>query len=500
MRYPRLAAAVLMTLATACTAPVKQTSKQAVVLKKQISPLEVMPPVPRLRSGTGSLAVARSNKDIARDFLDLSFALESGAALSVFSRFEEPVSIALANPAPKHLQRDLSALIARLRSEAGIDITQRPTGSGANIVVETLPKHVMQRVVPSAACFVIPNVSSWNEFRSTRFRREFDWSGISRRKHVAVFMPNDVSAQEARDCLHEEIAQALGPLNDLYRLPDSIFNDDNIHLVLTPFDMLTLRSYYDPALKSGMSKKQVAALLPGILDRLNPAGRRLASRPLRKTPQSWTKAIETALGPRTSFSRRLSAADRGLGIATSSGLNDHRLGFSHLAVARVNMKNHPKKAATHFALAYDILKSRGRTTDIHTAHAAVQMASLSLSAGRVDTALSYLNSSIPTARKARNATLLFSLLSIKAEALDLLGQSQAARISRAEAQTWAQYGIGSSDEIVKRRRKIAALAAVYQNRVTRAATQVPCTNGTSCFDEQVVSLVKQAQGGAVSAQ
>jgi len=34
------------------------------------------------------------------------------------------------------------------------------------------------------------------------------------------------SPQEVRDCLHEELAQALGPLNDLYRLPDSVFNDD----------------------------------------------------------------------------------------------------------------------------------------------------------------------------------------------------------------------------------------------------------------------------------
>ena len=53
------------------------------------------------------------------------------------------------------------------------------------------------------------------------------------RQRVAVFLPADAAPQELRDCLHEEIAQALGPLNDLYRLPDSIFNDDNVHTVLT---------------------------------------------------------------------------------------------------------------------------------------------------------------------------------------------------------------------------------------------------------------------------
>ena len=40
-----------------------------------------------------------------------------------------------------------------------------------------------------------------------------------------------------RDCLNEEITQALGPANDLYRLPDSIWNDDNFHGMATPFDM-----------------------------------------------------------------------------------------------------------------------------------------------------------------------------------------------------------------------------------------------------------------------
>jgi hypothetical protein len=65
---------------------------------------------------------------------------------------------------------------------------------------------------------------------------------------VAVFIPSDVSPQEVRDCLHEEVAQALGPLNDLYRLPDSVFNDDNFHAVLTGFDMLILRTYYDAEL------------------------------------------------------------------------------------------------------------------------------------------------------------------------------------------------------------------------------------------------------------
>jgi hypothetical protein len=132
----------------------------------------------------------------------------------------------------------------------------------------------MQRVVPQAACFVVPRVSSWAEFRRARGSRDLDWTTLTGRDRVAVFIPSDVSPQEVRDCLHEEVAQALGPLNDLYRLPDSVFNDDNFHAVLTGFDMLILRTYYDAELANGMTRAEVSARLPGILARLNPGGAR----------------------------------------------------------------------------------------------------------------------------------------------------------------------------------------------------------------------------------
>ena len=110
-------------------------------------------------------------------------------------------------------------------------------------------------------------------------------------------MPNDASPQEVRDCLHEELAQAIGPLNDLYRLPDSVFNDDNLHTVLTSFDMMMLKAYYSPELRSGMTRGQVSQALPLILNRINPAGNSRAAKIATRTPKAWTQAVQTALGP-----------------------------------------------------------------------------------------------------------------------------------------------------------------------------------------------------------
>ena len=56
-----------------------------------------------------------SNIDLARDFLDLSFSLESGRALPTFTRFEGPISVHLSGQPASSLGVDLDRLIDRLR-------------------------------------------------------------------------------------------------------------------------------------------------------------------------------------------------------------------------------------------------------------------------------------------------------------------------------------------------------------------------------------------------
>jgi hypothetical protein len=216
---------------------------------------------------------ARSNASIAADFLELSFRLESGRELPVFTRFEGPVTVRVAGVAPATLSGDLDRLIARLRDEAGIAITRVPAAQAASITIETLPRAELQRPCrrpPASSCRACQAGPS--SAANRRSARALDWTTLRVRARIAVFVPSDVAPQEVRDCLHEEVAQALGPLNDLYRLPDSVFNDDNFHTVLTGFDMLVLRATYDPELASGMTRAEVAARLPAILARLNPGG------------------------------------------------------------------------------------------------------------------------------------------------------------------------------------------------------------------------------------
>ncbi|AHM05621.1 ATP-dependent transcriptional regulator [Roseibacterium elongatum DSM 19469] len=312
-------------------------------------------------------------------------------------------------------------------------------------------------MVPQAACFVVPRVSSWAEFRRARAGGRLDWTTLQTRDRVAVFIPSDVAPQEIRDCLHEEVSQALGPLNDLYRLPDSVFNDDNFNAVLTGFDMLILRAYYDDALQSGMTRAQVADRLPAILSRLNPRGDGRGARPVSATPRSWIDAIETALGPGSSDRARIEAAERAVTIARNANWSDGRLAFSYFALGRLTLSSSVETSVASFQRAAGIY-DRIAPGDIQAAHVDMQLAAFALSSGRADEALRLTGAALPAATAAQNAALLSTLLMIRAEALEQVGRASEARSVRLDSLAWGRYGFGSGAAVGARLTEVAALS------------------------------------------
>ncbi|MDU8944885.1 DUF2927 domain-containing protein [Ovoidimarina sediminis] len=400
---------------------------------------------------------ARSNRSIETDILDLTFRLESGRELPIFSRFEGPITVRVVGRAPPYLHADLDRLLVRLRREAGIDISKVGPKDPASITIEVLSRSDLQRAVPQAACFVVPRMTSWGEFRRNRRSAQLDWTTLELREKMAIFLPGDVSPQEIRDCLHEELAQAIGPLNDLYRLSDSVFNDDNFHTVLTGFDMLVLRTLYATELRSGMTRAEVAVRLPGILDRLNPAGRNAPDGVGTATPRTWINAIETALGPRTPPSRRRLAARQAVEIAQAQGWTDARAGFSLYALGRLSIVAEPELAMAAFLQSGSVYR-QSTSTDLHAAHVAMQLAAFALSAGQADIAIDIVDRNLRPVARAENAALLSTLMMVKAEALELKGDKATARKVREDALGWARYGFGSDAEVRARYSEIAALA------------------------------------------
>ena len=416
--------------------------------------------LPRMRSfrAAAAPAPARPNAEIAADFLDLAFRMESGRAVPVMTRFEGPIGVRVDGALGPASMADLEGLISRLRREAGIDIflTRNPD---AAITVVAIPKAQLHRAVPGAACFVVPRVSSWAEFRHARRGGALDWTTLTRRDKAAIFIPADAAPQEIRDCMHEELAQALGPLNDLYRLPDSVFNDDNIHAVLTGFDMLVLRAYYDPALRNGMTRGEVAVRLPAILARLNPAGERGVARPRNDTSRDWVVAIETALTGSNAPGARRQAAERAVNLSRAFAWDGPRRGFAHYAYGRLQVGYAPDLALAAFREAYRTYASDPDTA-LHAAHVAVQIAAFTLSSGDAAGTIEIVDRALPVAARHQNAALMATLMMFKAEALELQGRGEEAQVVRLDSLGWARYGFGSDEAVRARLREVQALSPI----------------------------------------
>lgn len=417
------------------------SSVDRIELPDEIKVTEAAAPVSQAFGTPRPFPPARSNTNIAADFVDLHFSLESGTALPVFTRFEGPITVRLTGAPAPTMQSDLTRLLTRLQREARIDIRQVNDGQ-ANITIEAVTQRQIQRLLPQAACFVVPNASSLEEYNRDKRKTKSSWRALRSRERLAIFIPNDVSPQEMRDCLHEELAQAIGPLNDMYRLPVSVFNDDNFHTVLTGFDMLILRATYAPELQTGMTRDQVAQVIPGVIARLNPSGTDLPVQPITETPREWIDAVQLAVGKGRASPRQMRAIDRAMRIGREQGWTDHRRAYPHYLKARLGEFDAPEEAQREYAIALQYLRATPGT-ELQRAHTTVQTAAYALTQDRGPEALPDLDRAIATMTRAENASMLATLLLLKAEALKQAGKPELARSVRLDSLGWARYGFGS---------------------------------------------------------
>lgn len=395
------------------------------------------------------------NSVLARDFMELSFALESGRPISRFTRFEGPISVSFAGPVPPTAGTELSRLVARLSGEAGIPISTR-AGAANRITVEFVPRRAMSHEVPNAACFVVPNVTGWEDYRAARRTARADWTQVTTRSSATIFVPAEATPQEVRDCLHEEVSQALGPLNDLYRLSNSVWNDDNFHTVLTRYDMMQLRATYAAELHSGMSVPEVQARLPGIFARINPAGGTATGLRDDPTPRAYVNAVERAVGMGGQGARK-AAAMTAIQLSAAQGWHDTRAAFGWFALGRLSVRDDPDTALRAFANAGAIYRATPGA-GIQSAHVDMQLAAFALSSGRAQDAIALTNRALSPALQGENAALMATLYLIRAEAYETLGNSAQAQAARLDSGHWARYGFGSDAAVRARAAEVAALA------------------------------------------
>ncbi len=438
----------------ACGAP-----EQVFETVERSASLGALPPM-KTTASYPVVAPQRSNMSIAKDFLDLTYSLENGTEIKTLSRFEGPITVRVQGRAPYSMGPDLRAFLDRLNTEAQIDISL--TTGAANITVELVPRRDFDRYASNAACFVKPRVSSWREFEKRAGTDHLRFSTLTERDKMAVFIPEDVSPQEIRTCLHEELAQAIGPLNDLYRLTQSVFNDDDTHVVLTGFDMLILRAYYDPEMRSGLTRAEAAQRIMSILARINPMGQTITTPDhlTDETPAVWKNALEGAIGNGLTLDERYRNAQRAVNIANDSGWTDARAALSYYQLGRMSFSINPEGAKYAFNRAETLYRALP-DTDLQLARIDLQRAALALLEGDNARVIDIAQTRLPTFLTAANAVSTAELLMMTSEAHAALGNTKESQHARLDSLGWARYGMGRNDEIARRLGQISALRTAY---------------------------------------
>ena len=211
------------------------------------------------------------NESLADLFVRLTHDFEDGTSRPTLQRFEGPVHVGMTGPGSQNYREFLGDLIEEIAREAKVPITTGPPPH--NLTVRMVPgKDYLSSV--SVQCSLAFGTPTWQQYVDDFAA----YSGpaadhITSQTNMTVFIPETIEPYKVRECLIEEITQALGTANDLYGVASSIFNDDNAHTWPTKLDYLMLRVLYDPSMQSGLSRSTTKRRARMLLRELNPDGR-----------------------------------------------------------------------------------------------------------------------------------------------------------------------------------------------------------------------------------
>ena len=226
------------------------------------------PDYPGYGTAIGAQALSWDRRSLRNDFLELHFRTEWGAVHKRLLRWPDRVKIGLVGRELEAYRGDVAALVAQISAGApDLDLSLTPAGPG-DITLRTAPRAEMAAVADTALCFFTPVGMDWPSYKAAEARGEGGWEGVEEISAVTIFIPEHSAPHVFRICFVEEIMQALGPGNDLYRLEDSGFNDDEVHVAPTAFDLFMLRLLYDPSVRPGMTEAEARRAVDAILRRL----------------------------------------------------------------------------------------------------------------------------------------------------------------------------------------------------------------------------------------
>ncbi|MBY8976934.1 DUF2927 domain-containing protein [Rhodobacteraceae bacterium NNCM2] len=392
-----------------------------------------------------------SNASLAAIFTELTHGLEWGASRPALVRYEEPVRVAMEGPGSGDYTAFLDLYLHELRSQTGIDIQRE--AEGANLHVRFVDGARFAEVFPGISCVVAPGDLNWRRFRKDPDRyggRELETS--FHQTQSTIFIPQTAAPFRVRSCLIEEVAQALGPANDLYGLGPSIFNDDAAHIWPTQIDYLMLRVLYQPEMQTGLSRQETERAAKQVLDRLNPGG--VGAPPLKldqpRQLSAWRKTHQEifAKGQPGGSSRAAATRSRNLAARHAPGTNYHC--HSLRTLGRIEARTAPADALATLREAEKVCTEVHGPDDVRLALIGLDRAiALSRQGSYVDTLDELARHEASLAAHEHDERLV-TLYNLRARAYLTRNEGAESSIARSMARSWAAYAYGQDSEVVAR--------------------------------------------------
>ena len=240
----------------------------------------------KLRTDRAPVDAAFSNSDLAENFEKIALNREYRRDEDVLveettptrlSRWEKPIRYRVIGEAVTGADRgEYASLAIRLSSLTGLTIEQTTVDPNLTILILGPEERrvFVDQLKENGLAARMPLVVEWARDISYPCVGQvgYDDSETGLITGAMIVIKGELEGVLRRSCIHEELAQTLGLMNDDPEVRPSIFNDDQEFALLTEHDEILLRILYDERLTPGMQAEDARPLLPEIIEGIRPGG------------------------------------------------------------------------------------------------------------------------------------------------------------------------------------------------------------------------------------
>ena len=240
----------------------------------------------KLRTERAPLDATFSNSRLAENFeriaLNREYRRENDVLIEEttptrLSRWEQPIRYRVIGEAATGADRgEYRSFATKLAGLTGLDITEEDENPNLTILILGPEERrvFISQLQENGLADRMPLVIEWADDISYPCVGQvgYEDSDTGLITGAMIVIKGELEGVLRSSCIHEELTQTLGLMNDDPDVRPSIFNDDQEFALLTEHDEILLRILYDRRLRAGMEAEEARPLLPEIIEEIRPNG------------------------------------------------------------------------------------------------------------------------------------------------------------------------------------------------------------------------------------